>query len=61
MRVTSNKTYSMKDVYREAMQLMRDEVMALKHAPLTQAEQAKLDDLAKTVANEVVNEMGDIN
>jgi len=51
------KTYTMKDVYAEAMRYMRDEVQRMKKAPLSDEESLKLEQIAKTVSNEVVRGM----
>ena len=51
------KTYTMKDVYAEAMRYMKDEVQKMKKAPLSEEESLKLEQIAKTVSNEVVKEM----
>jgi len=52
-----SKTYTMKDVYAEAIRYMREEVQKMKKAPLTEAESLKLEQIAKTVSNEVIREM----
>ncbi|KAF0134720.1 MAG: hypothetical protein FD145_437 [Candidatus Saganbacteria bacterium] len=49
--------YSMKDVYAEAIRFMKDEVKEMKKAPLTPAEDANLELLAKKVSNEVIKDM----
>jgi len=51
------KTYSMKDVYSEAMKLMKEEVASLKKAPLTAEENLKMEQIAKAVSNQVIKEM----
>jgi len=53
----SQKTYSMKDVYAEAMKLMKEEVAGLKKAPLTEEENLKMEQIAKAVSNQVIKEM----
>jgi len=53
----SQKTYSMKDVYAEAMRYMKEEVASLKKAPLTEEENLKMEQIAKTVSNQVIKEM----
>ena len=52
-----SKTYTVKDLYSEAMRYMKEEVQRMKKAPLTEAESLKLEQIAKTVSNEVVKEM----
>lgn len=54
---TGSKTYSMNDVYAEAIRYMKDEVVKLKKAPLTAEENLKMEQIAKTVSIQVVKEM----
>jgi hypothetical protein len=54
---SSQKTYSMKDVYTEAIKFMKEEVASMKRAPLTEEENLKMEQIAKTVSNQVVKEM----
>ncbi len=52
-----SKTYSMSDLYTEAIRCMKEEVRKMKQAPLTQEENNKLEAIAKSVSHEVVKEM----
>lgn len=51
------KTYTAKDVFAEAMRLMKDEVASMKKTPLSKTEEEKLERLAKSVSMEVLKEM----
>lgn len=53
-----DKTYSVKDLYNEAMKAMRKEMASLKNKPLTQKETEQVDKLAKLLSNEVLKDMG---
>ena len=55
--VTSSKTYTVKDLYNEAIRFMKEEVRSMKKAPLTESESLKLEQIAKSVTHEVVKEM----
>ena len=52
------KTYSVKDLYGEAMKAMRQEMRSLKDKPLTKRESEQMDRLAKMISNEVLKDMG---
>jgi len=51
------RTYTMSDLYAEAIKYMKDEVQKMKKAPLTAEEDLKLEAIAKSVSHEVVKEM----
>ncbi len=51
------KTYTAKDVFAEAMRLMKDEVATMKKTPLSKNEEQKLEQLARSVSVEVLKEM----
>jgi len=55
--VNASQTYTVKDLYNEAIRFMKEEVQSMKKAPLTESESLKLEHIAKSVTHEVVKEM----
>ncbi|MBU0573044.1 MAG: hypothetical protein ABIJ26_00140 [Candidatus Margulisiibacteriota bacterium] len=52
------RSYSVKDLYKVAMEEMKKEVKTMANRPLSDSEQQKLEELAKVLSNEVLDEMG---
>lgn len=54
---TAQKKYSVADVYAEATRMLREEVQGLKNRPLNTREEAKMQELGKTISKLVLKEM----
>jgi len=51
------KTYTVADLYSEAAKLVKEEFSAKKNKPLNQAEEIKMQELARLISNTVLKEM----
>ena len=51
------KTYTVKDLYKEANNLLKDELQGLRKKPLSKSEETKMNELAKLISNTVLKEM----
>ena len=51
------KKYTVADVYREADQMIKEEMSGLKKRPLTSAEELKMQQLGKLISKMVLKEM----
>lgn len=52
------KTHTVKDVYSEAMRMMRKEMETFKKRPLTERETEQVEMLARKITSEQLKEMG---
>ncbi|MFA6170251.1 MAG: hypothetical protein WCW67_04585 [Candidatus Margulisiibacteriota bacterium] len=51
------RSYTVSDLYKEAAKMVQDEFKGIKSRPLTPAEQAKSDELAKMISKMALKEM----
>ena len=54
---TQGRTYTVKDLYLEAAKMVKDEMRGIKDQPLTQAEEIKMNEMARLISNTVLKEM----
>jgi len=54
---TGSRKYTVADLYKEAGNLVREEMGAMKNKPLSPAEETKSDELAKLISKMVLKEM----
>jgi len=52
------KTHTVKDVYTEAMRMMRKEMESFKKRPLTERETEQVEMLARKITSEQLKDMG---
>ena len=57
MSSKTEKKYTVGDVYKEAAQMLKDEMRQLKQQTLTPSEEIKMQQLAKLLSNMVLKEM----
>jgi len=53
----TQKKYTVADVYKEANNLLRDELQNIKKAPLSESDEIKMKELSKLLSNMVLKEM----
>ena len=52
-----NRTYTVAELYKEAANVVKDEMKTMKQGELTATEQAKVEQLSKLISNMVLKEM----
>lgn len=56
-KISTNRKYTVADLYAEAAKMVREEMFSLKTKPVTPAEEEKIQALAKTISKTVLKEM----
>jgi len=57
MAAKEDKKYKVEDLYREANNMLKEEMQTIKQRPLSQTEEIKMKELARLLSNTVLKEM----